>query len=44
MHIEQKGDGALDLHVDAPIIAYMQACGILVKLTPKERDQVVHKV
>jgi hypothetical protein len=36
VNIKQKGDGALDLHVDAPIIAYMQACGVSVILTPKE--------
>jgi hypothetical protein len=44
VNIEQEGDGALDLHVDAPFIAYLQACGVLVRLTPKEQDQIVHKV
>ncbi len=44
MNIKQEGDGALDLHVDAPIIAYLQTCGVSVKLTPKDQDRIVHKV
>jgi hypothetical protein len=34
--IELEGDGALHIHVDAPIIAYLQAYEILVGWTPKE--------
>ncbi len=34
--IEQEGNGALHIHVDAPIIAYLQAYEISVGLTPKE--------
>ncbi len=41
--IEQEGDGAFHIHVDAPIIAYLQAYEISIGLTPKEWDWVVHK-
>jgi hypothetical protein len=34
--IEQEGGGALHIHADAPIIAYLQAYEISVGLTPKE--------
>jgi len=34
--IELEGNGALDIHEDAPIIAYLQVGEILVGLTPKE--------
>jgi hypothetical protein len=34
--IEQEGDGAFHIHVDAPIIAYLQAYEISIGLTPKE--------
>jgi len=43
MDIEQKGDGALDIHANAPIIAYLQASEVSIGFTPKERDQIVHK-
>jgi hypothetical protein len=32
--IELEGNGVLDIHEDAPIIAYLQACEVLVGLTP----------
>ncbi len=41
--IELEGDGALHIHADAPIIAYLWAYEIYVGLTPKEWDWVVHK-
>jgi hypothetical protein len=34
--IEEEGDGAFHIHVDAPIIAYLQAYEILVRLTSQE--------
>jgi hypothetical protein len=43
MDIELKGDGALDIHVNAPIIAYLQVSEVSIKFTPKEWDQIVHK-
>jgi hypothetical protein len=39
--MESKGNGALDIYDDAPIIAYLQAREISIGLTPKERDCVV---
>jgi len=36
MDIELKGDGALDIHVNAPIIAYLQASEVSIIFTPKE--------
>ncbi len=41
--MELEGNGALDIYDDAPIIAYLQASEISIRLTPKERDRVVHK-
>jgi hypothetical protein len=34
----QEGNGALNIYDDAPIIAYLQANEILIRLTPKEWD------
>jgi hypothetical protein len=34
--IEPESDGALNIHVDALAIAYLQMCEISVGLTPKE--------
>jgi hypothetical protein len=34
--IELEGNSALDIHEDAPIIAYLQTNGVSVRLTPKE--------
>ncbi len=41
--IEPEGDGALHIHVDAPIIAYLRAYEISVGWTPKEWNWAVHK-
>jgi hypothetical protein len=41
--MESKGNGALDIYDDALVIAYLQANEVLIGLTPKERDHVVHK-
>jgi hypothetical protein len=40
---EPKGNGALDIHLDLPVMAYLHACEVSVGLTPKEQDWVVHK-
>jgi hypothetical protein len=40
---ELESDGLLDIYEDVFIIAYLQTCEILVGLTPKECDQVVHR-
>jgi hypothetical protein len=42
--IELEGDGALDMYEDAFVITYLQTCEVLIKLKPKESDQVVHRV
>jgi hypothetical protein len=44
LEIELKGNGALDIHEDATIIAHLQVHEVLVKLAFKEHDQVVHRV
>jgi hypothetical protein len=41
--MESKGNGALDIHDDAPIIAYLQVGEIPIGLIPKEMDCVVCK-
>ncbi len=41
--IEPKGNGALDIHDDSPINAYLQASEISIKLIIKEWDWVVHR-
>jgi hypothetical protein len=41
---EPKGNGALDIHLYLPVMAYLHACEVLVGLTPKEWDRVVHMV
>ncbi len=41
--IEPKGNGALNICEYAFVIAYLQANEILVKLTPKDLDHIVHK-
>ncbi len=33
---ELEGNGALDIHLDLPIMAYLSAGEVLVELTPKE--------
>ncbi len=42
LEIELEGDGVLDIYENALVIAYLQASGIFIELTPKEHDQVVH--
>jgi hypothetical protein len=41
--MELEGNGALDIYDDAPIIAYLQASEVPIRLTPKEKDHVVDK-
>jgi hypothetical protein len=41
---EPKCNGALDVHLNLLVMAYLHACEVLVGLTPKQWDQVVHKV
>ncbi len=41
--MESKDNGALDIYEDAPVIAYLQIGEILIGLTPKEKDCVVHR-
>jgi hypothetical protein len=40
---EPEGNGALEIHLDLHVMAYLYATEVLVGLTPKERNQVVHK-
>jgi hypothetical protein len=41
---EPKGNHALDIHLYLPIMAYLHVGEVLVGLTLKERDRVVHTV
>jgi hypothetical protein len=41
--MELEGNCALDIFDDALVIAYLQVGEVLIKLTPKERDCVVHR-
>jgi hypothetical protein len=41
--IELEGNGAQDIHEESWFFAYLQANEILVKMTPKEQNHVVHK-
>jgi hypothetical protein len=40
--MEVKGNGALNIYDDAPIIAYLQVKEVPIILTPKNKDHVVH--
>jgi len=42
LDIELESDGVFDIYEYVLIIAYLQICEILVGLTPKECDRVVH--
>jgi hypothetical protein len=42
-NMELEGNGALDIYDDAPIMTYLQACEILIRLLPKAKDHVVHR-
>jgi hypothetical protein len=35
--MELKGNGALDIYDDAPVITYLQASEVWIGLTPKEK-------
>jgi hypothetical protein len=41
--IDLKNDGALDIKENAYVIAYLQINEVLIGLTPKEHDWVMHK-
>jgi hypothetical protein len=41
--MESKGNSALDIYDDEFVIAYLQVGEILIGLTPKERDHIVHR-
>jgi hypothetical protein len=41
--MELRGNGALKIYDDALVIAYLQVGEVLIGLTPKEWDHVVHK-
>jgi hypothetical protein len=41
--MESEGNGSLDIYDDAFVIAYLQVGNFFIRLTPKERDCVVHK-
>jgi len=41
---EPEGNGTLDIHLDSSTMAYLQTSEVLMGLTPKEQDWVVHKV
>jgi hypothetical protein len=41
--VELENEGALDIHEDALVITYLQGGEILIGLTPKEHDRVVHR-
>ncbi len=41
--MESKGNGALDIYDDAPIIAYLQVGEVPIGLTPKKSDHVMHR-
>jgi hypothetical protein len=43
VNIEQKGDGALNIHEVAHVITYLQIGEIFIGLTPKAHDWVMHK-
>jgi hypothetical protein len=41
---ELEGNGALNIHIDLLVMAYLQVGEVLMGLTPKEWDWVVHKM
>jgi hypothetical protein len=41
--MELEGNGALNIYDDALAIAYLQVGEVLIRLTPKERDYVMHR-
>jgi hypothetical protein len=42
-YMELEGNGALNTYDDEFIIAYLQACEVLIGLTPQKLDSVVLK-
>jgi hypothetical protein len=40
---EPKGIGSLGIHLNLLVMAYLQASEVLVGLTPKEQDWVIHR-
>jgi len=43
VNIELNGDGPLDISKDALVITYMQIGEVVIRLTPKECDGVMHR-
>jgi hypothetical protein len=41
--MELEGNGVQDIYEDAFVIAYLQVGEILIRLTLKEQDHVVHR-
>ncbi len=41
--MELEGNGVQDIYENVFVIAYLQVGEILIRLTPKERDHVVHR-
>ncbi len=41
---EVEGNNALDIHLNLLVMTYLQVGEVLVILTPREWDWVVHKV
>jgi hypothetical protein len=41
--MELESEGALDIHENALVITYLQGSEVLIGLTPKEHDHVVHR-
>jgi hypothetical protein len=40
VNVELNDDGAIGIYKDAFVIAYMQACETLIRLTTKEHEQL----
>jgi hypothetical protein len=40
---ELEGISALDIHLNLLVMAYLHASEVLVGLTPKEQDRVIHR-
>jgi len=38
-----EGNSALDIHLYLPVMAYLQPGEVLMGLTPKEWDRIVHR-
>ncbi len=44
VEMELKGNGVLNIQDDALVIAYLQASEVLIGLTPKEHNHIMHRV